>query len=108
MSSNTKAVSTTSVISDATAIDALCDMSRRRGLHAARTEVEQTWKTVAGKNFEEKLCADRKSNTSEIQSLMRISYAVCCWTKKTLQRQTLLVPTYRDILNMTPTTTNTT
>src|SRR3546814_16345435 len=57
MSSNTKAVSTTSVSSDATAIDALCDMSRRRGLHAARTEVEQTWKTVAGKNFEEKLCA---------------------------------------------------
>src|SRR3546814_10994791 len=57
MSSNTKAVSTTSVISDATAIDALCDMSRRRGLHAARTEVEPTWTTVAGKNFEAKLCA---------------------------------------------------
>src|SRR3546814_10648549 len=31
------------------------------------------------------LVLDRKSNTSEIQSLMRISYAVYCWKKKQQQ-----------------------
>jgi ATP-binding cassette subfamily C protein LapB len=56
MSGNMTAVSTV-IINDAIAVDAICDMAQRRGLHAARTEVEQTWKTVAGDSFEEKLCA---------------------------------------------------
>ena len=51
-----KAVSTV-IINDAIAVGAICDMARRRGLHAAQTEVEQTWKTVAGSSFEEKLSA---------------------------------------------------
>lgn len=44
-------------IADAMAVDALLDMARRRGLHASRPEVEQTWKLVHGKSDLEKLQA---------------------------------------------------
>lgn len=49
-----KAVSTV-IINDVIAVDAICDMAQRRGLHAARTEVEQTWKSVTGNSVEDKL-----------------------------------------------------
>lgn len=45
------------LISDAAAVEALCSMAQRRGLHAARAEAEQTWRVVHGGSFEDKLCA---------------------------------------------------
>lgn len=45
------------LIGDAVAIRALCEMARRRGLHAAQSEAEQTWRVVRGRTFEEKLVA---------------------------------------------------
>lgn len=45
------------LISDAAAVEALCAMAQRRGLHAARVEAEQTWRVVHGDTFEDKLCA---------------------------------------------------
>ncbi len=44
-------------VQDADAVSALCEMARRRGLHAARSEAEQTWRLVQGDTFEKKLAA---------------------------------------------------
>lgn len=46
-----------SLINDAIAAKALCDMARRRGLHAGQHEAEQAWRMVAGRSFEQKLSA---------------------------------------------------
>lgn len=44
-------------ISDTVAVQALCEMAKRRGLHAARTEAEQTWRVVNGETPEQRLSA---------------------------------------------------
>lgn len=45
------------LLAESVAVDALCDMARRRGLHAPRPEVEQTWGVVHSTTAAGKLAA---------------------------------------------------
>jgi ATP-binding cassette subfamily C protein LapB len=53
----TPAVESAALLSESAAATALCDMAARRGLHAARSEAEQTWRMVHGETAEKKLGA---------------------------------------------------
>lgn len=48
---------TAPLINENLAVDALCKMAERRGLHASRTEALQAWQQVKGESAEEKLSA---------------------------------------------------
>lgn len=50
-------VSAAHTILDADAVSALCEMASRRGLHAARSEAEHTWRLVNGDSLERKMAA---------------------------------------------------
>src|SRR3546814_8024135 len=69
-------------------LTAIIDGDEDRAEHAMRDHVRQTATLFAG--LPESSFANRRSeeHTSELQSLMRISYAVFCLKKKTQQIKT--------------------
>lgn len=52
-----KEITESTLIRDDIVVTALCDMAKRRGLHATRNEAEQTWRVVAGTSFEQRFAA---------------------------------------------------
>src|SRR3546814_4592256 len=53
-----------------------------RAVGAGRRKIERTALDAAGQEILRAFRVDRKEHTSELQSLMRISYAVFCLKKK--------------------------
>src|SRR3546814_4411154 len=57
-------------------------------------ETDRYWNAIVGNGGQESACGRSEEHTSELQSLMRISYAVFCMTKKTHTTVTIHRYTY--------------